>query len=684
MKLSPQPRLPRVFDLQKFEAMNEPFAIRVEKHKGSLKHEITPPPPDEAGWTKDRVRQLETWIVNEWAGGGHYSFAITDSSAPSQAMEWVSYYPPTEYPEKTPPSLQGAAATSSLPPPPQQQQVRSMASALPPASFYQGSYPQPAAQMPMPNYQQSQQPYYQQPYQQPAFYQPPTPAPSAPPAESAEVRSMREQLMLAREQAAQRDFERRMAEVKADSDKRFVELQQLIQQMGQQMVQQQRPTADPEVAALRELLRKQAEDMERTRREAEMREQIKAAQEQMARIVEESNRRFEVFTQANANKGPDPQFLMFQQMLQAQMEATKEVSRTSQSQFERMQGLMMRPMDVLQLAKESSTGTDQVVNNISRQYDTMFGMSRQLFEQAAQLNQGGGNEVIGLVRDIGDKVGEWAGRYSTGKSKEAVEQSRAQAEIAKANSEAIKATQSRMTELARLEAALKTGAVVQMPDGTFRAGPGREPVAISAAPIETNGTPTNGHNGRSRAPWMPPKAPRTQPVNGNATTSVPVSAAGNGLSGTVTHEVNPEVKPEQRKIKGRTDDEWFGPMTGDVQQLRTAVDLFIQGVNAAPPQKLEGSASPEECTFAIRQATVVILDRKIPIPAMIELLMEGSVAAFLDVLLPDAPQAYRDDVVQLLMDEDENEDEDDKDDDASVNGAPTGAPAPDDGDQPLA
>jgi hypothetical protein len=308
---------------------------------------------------------------------------------------------------------------------------------------------------------------------------------------------------------------------------------------------------------------------------------------------------------------------------------------------------------------------------MARQYESMFGLQRQLTEQAAQLNQGGGgNEVIGLVKDIGDKLGDWAGRYTGGKSREAVEQMRSQAEIARANSDAIKATQERMSEMARLEAALKSGAVVQMPDGSFRAGPGQEQAAIPAAvPVHANGH-ANGHavngNGAHGAPangkpWATPKVPRTAP--------------GNGLSGPAVEQMKTPAQAAlqfdaKRKIMGFTDEEWFGPMLPDVVKLRQAVDLFITGVNEVPPRKPEDSASPDECAFVINQAATEIMRLQIPIMAMTKLLIEGRVADFLDVLLPDSHQKYRDDVVQILMagggdeeDEDEDDDEDDEDED---------------------
>lgn len=645
MSKATTPKPPQRFDLQKFESMNEPFSVRVEKHKGSLKYEITPPVPDDAGWTKERVRGLETWIVTEWSGGGHYTFAITDSSAPPQTMEWTSYYPVNEYQEKIPPTLQSAAITPSAP-----QQVQAQASppaktnftigTMPPASYYQPSAanslptlsPVPATgQIPVStgNFNPSGAQQQMNQNMPPQWGQGTSQS-----QENAEMRAMREELTRAREQAAQREYERRMAEMEARSDKRFVELQQLVQQMVQAQ-QQTRPAVDPVVEQLKEQnrnlqeqMRQQAEQSDRTRREQELRDQIRQSQEETRRQIDVMNQRHEQLMREATSKN-DPQAMML-------METMKEIARNSQAQFDRLQHLMMRPQDMLAIAKESSQSTEHVVSNIARQYEAMFGLARQLTEQAAQLNQGGGNEVIGLVRDIGDKVGDWASRYTTGKSREAVEQARAQAEMARANAEAVRATQERMADMARAETAARNG-TVRMPDGTFRAPPGPEPVAIPAAT-----TPPG-------KPWV---------KNG--------ASPGSGLGGAGGQVV--QLKPE-RRIKGRTEDEWFGPMLPDVNRLRDAVASFIEGVNRTPPEKPEDSAAPEECAFVINQAATEIAKAQLPIPALVDLLFEGSVAEFLDVLLPDAPQIYRDDVAKLLLADEPSEDDEDADVDESDDAA---------------
>jgi len=638
-------RAPKTFDTAKFETMVEPFTVRVEKIKGTMKMEIPLPQPEDGSapgtnWSKDQVRDLTRWLVTEWAGGGHYVIAISDGSTPPQTMEWTAFYPTTEFPEKVPPPLQGAFMPSTPTPTqvkPTMASFPGSGSSLPPASLFPTAAPVPTVPtVPAP---------------QPGYF-PPTPYPFATPlptlggsAASGEVAALREQLTRAREEALARDFERRLAEMKAESDRQMQTLQQSMTAMVQQLtqaVQQRAAAADPAVEQLREANRRleeqltqQRTEMERARREAELREEIRRTQEQQARLVEESNRRLEEFMRANANKGPDPQLLMFQQMMQAQMEAMKDIARTSQVQLDRIQNFMMRPQDVLAIAKESTTNTDHVVQNIARQYESMFGLSRQLIEQAAQLNSGGGgNQVIDLVRDGVANLAEMARKYTGDKTKEQVAAMNAQAEIAKAQAEVQKAQLERMAQMAAMEAAMKAGVAAPMPSGGYAGPPGVQQPAIGApsvrAPKMSNGL--NGLNG----------------ANGAPANVVPFKPNDGG------------------RRRGRTDEEWFGPTLPKVLELRESVDKFLDALRETPPRR--DGAEPSEVADAIQQAAAYVMQANLPIPALTELLAQGMIADFLDVLLPNATQAYRDEVAKLLMEsavgEDDEDEDGDEDDDA--------------------
>lgn len=675
-------KTPNGFDLQKFETMVEPFTIRIDKIKGSMKYEIPLPVPDDGsapgtGWNKQQVREVQTWLVTEWAGGGHYAFSIADSTSPTPVMmTWNAYYPVQDFPEKIPPTLQGA--WSQVPPnAPTVTQKGNMVSfpgsgsSLPPASAY-GAMSTLVPQTLTPQAQ--------------SFFPPVVPYgyTSVAPANHAaqnEVQILRDQVARAREEAAAREFEKRLGEIKSDNDRRFAEMQRSQQDMIEKLAQAMKdqtaaralPLVDPGTEALKETVRRleeqnrrQQEDMERARRESELRDQMRASQEATAKLVEESNRRFEAFMQANANKGPDPQMMMFQQMFSAQMEAMKEIARQSQTQLDRVQSMIMRPQDVLAIAKDSATSTDQVATTMNRQWEAMFNVQRQVIEQVAQLNQGqGGNEVVGLVRDGAAALAEMAKKYTGDKAKTEVAAMNAQAEVAKANAAVQTAQLHRMTEMARAEHDAKAaaaasvaglaGVATQMPNGTFRA-PAASQGRI-AAPV---------NNGR---PWVPPKTPRTDATNAAA-------AAANGEAPPSNVVQLKAVSDEPPRLnRGRTDIDWFGPILPNVNQLRHEVASFITGLEQVPPVKQ--GCDPIECATTVQVAASEIMQRQIPISAMIDLLIPGRVADFLDVLLPDAPQSYRDDVVKILLQQDDGEvpdgdaDDDDDADDAESEGAAT-------------
>ena len=163
-KASIPTRVPPKWDPLKFEQMNEPFNVRVEKIKGSTRQEIPLPAsesgPGGVGWSKDQVRDLPGWIINDWSGGGNYAFSIVDSSTPPQMMEWTAFYSPNEFPEKIPPTLQAGtlpvvSAPQTVSPTPTPIQGRPMATfpggALPSGSMYVQHQPQPQpAPMPPP------------------------------------------------------------------------------------------------------------------------------------------------------------------------------------------------------------------------------------------------------------------------------------------------------------------------------------------------------------------------------------------------------------------------------------------------------------------------------------------------------------------------------------------------------
>ena len=207
-----------------------------------------------------------------------------------------------------------------------------------------------------------------------------------------------------------------------------------------------------------------------------------------------------------------------------------------------------------------------------------------------------------------------------------------------------------------MEAARRHDTNVQRPDGSFVGAPGPAQAAIPAT--------TNGNGKPAFPPWVtPPKVKPVKPVEVVGSGPVVVGGGLGGVNAPAPAKLRVVAPEDIRRIKGRTDEEWFGPMLVKVNELRGFVALFIQGLEQDPPVLLDNAANPEICALAIHQAALFVMEQQIPIPAMVDLLVQGMVADFLDVLLPDAPQAYRDDVARILMSNGETEEEDDDDDD---------------------
>jgi hypothetical protein len=679
----PQPISTKVFDPAKLEAMNEPLSVRVEKIRGGARTMIPLPAGDDgasqgSNWSKEDIKGLEQWLVTDWSGGGTYAITVTDSSMPApQKHDWTIFYNPQDYPERVPPTLSAAAAPDRLiASPSQPQQVRPMGSF--PSAFHHG-LPTAAAPVGQPTTVYVQQPA-PQPLQQPHFTQR-EPAPrydmnaAALAASEADRRRMEDQLkemqaqlQRAREEQLQaqhrQELERAEARMRAEANaqnEKFSKLEQLIASLAQTAA---RPAVDPAIEALKEQNRVLAANAENERREREAERRERELRDAMQRQAEDTRRQIDAIQQAMvasaANKGPDPMIMFMQENARQQIEAVKEQSRNQTAQMTQLQTYMMNPRDIMAMAKESSNGLDQATRSITSTYQSILEMQRNAVEQIMQLNSGGGNETIQLIEKGLERASSMAERYLGGKTKEAVTAQQSQAQMAQAQAQAMQAQASAMATQAAMQQRAAAAATAQ---------------------------PDSGLNG---ARGVPATAGPSGDTKVSQTSSV---TPGDGWS---TAPVPPgtEVLPIKR-THGHTDEEWFGPILPKVVELRVGVDHFIESLKQNPPRLAKDSSvdgiEPEQAGSIIMQATMIVMQQQIAIPAMTELLGQGRVADFMDVLLPSAPQPYRDEVAQLVLqhlsgddgdeEEDEEDDVDEGNDDINTNTnpnqpvkAPTAAP----------
>ena len=114
-----------VLDPAKLQNLQEPLLLRVVKLKGSTQMPIELPSKEGnapgAGWTRDEVLSLETWLLTKWTGGGHYRCTVID--ARGQDLTWEFLFDPRIYPEKVPPNTAEAAIVSNQPTGPGPQQT---------------------------------------------------------------------------------------------------------------------------------------------------------------------------------------------------------------------------------------------------------------------------------------------------------------------------------------------------------------------------------------------------------------------------------------------------------------------------------------------------------------------------------------------------------------------------------
>ena len=660
---------PRSFDEAKLASMVEPLNVRVERIKGTSRSPIPLPAsegsdrPPGTEWDKDGVRSIEEWLVTKWSGGGLYEITVTDSSVPTAiTMKWQPYWDPKSFPEFHPPTLADAQQTVASQPSPLQ--VRPMASPFP-NGLPSGNYPMAPLQPQATGY-----------FQPPSYNMMPSPPPVGTAAwtqwqAEADKRKLEEELRTLRDAAAQRDREaqesRHRAElerIRVENESKAASAQRTVDTQLAEMrtmiagltsaikdAATARPTGpDPAVEAIREQNRVLAAQVEDARRQAEADRRERDMRDLVARQAEESNRRFEelrrqheqtiaqmqaqaIAAQAQANR-PDAMLSLMTEQTRQHAETMKELARSNQTVIDRLQANAMNPRDILMLAKESAAGAEQATDRVTKFFGSVVEMQQKVTENALQM-QPGGSGVVDVIRDGVSGIKEVAEKYVSAKGTSERFAFQAQKDVAEAQARAVEAQ--------------ANAEIVKANPGAF--GP--------------------------QAPVYTPPAPRQE-----------AQLAGPRV----------EEAPSPKRL-GRTDTQWFtAALMPEIEQLREGVELFIDAHDTDPPAtdehgKIPGLA-PEQTASLIVQATQLVMQQQVKIPAMLELLMQERYADFLDVVLPDAPQRYRDEATQELIallaklsgetptpkpsitPRDPEDDEDDEDEEQEPAPAPVPPPAP--------
>lgn len=636
--------------------MIEPLSVTVDKIKGSARQNIPLPVgrdetgqdlPPGSGWTKDEVKNIGPWLCNEWAGGGYYEITVTDSSEPATQHRWSTFYEPNKYPERIPPPLAGAAAQPQFTlVPPSPPSPRST-----PVAFQNGLPTLPPAPAPMypsappTNYYPQSQGTWPGYAASPPGYDPRLAAIEA------QNRDLQAQLAREREASIQATYQRELEAVRnaarAETSRLEAKMSELVTQISQLMQGGANRGPSPEMMALQEQNRAHAEEnrrlaerQEAERREREMKEFMRAQADATQRQIDQVQANFTSIVRALEEKGRghDPLIAMFQEQQRSQMDAMKEIARSNQTGLERLQQFMMSPKDVAGLMRDSSQGVDVVANQVTRAFTNVLDVQGRLMEQITSMNQGGDSPTT-LIKDGIERAGSMFERWVSGKSKEAIAAQNANAAMAQAQAQAMTA----QAMAAQAHAQQMSSVVPPIP-------PAPTPAPTPMPPMP--------------APPVPGLGSVAQPKNGKMQSDQRPIAPTNG------------VPAEPRRL-GKTDLEWFGPvLLPEIAKLRAGVARVIESVSMTPNRidratgKIDG-ITPDQAADYIAKATGIVMAQKLIVPALNDLLFQQRFADFVDVLLPDAPQGYRHELVQAIVngldpnsddDEDENEDEDETED----------------------
>lgn len=611
--------VPKTFDEVKLQSMQEPLTVRVEKVKLGRRHQIPLPESEEApgqaggvGYDIPAVRALEQYLVTEWSGGGDYVISVIDATG--QKMEWNASYPISDYPERIPPPLQNAAApTPTL--------VAPATRRTPMAPAFSTGFPTfGQVQQPM----QQQQPQYGYPYPLPP------PPPIGSPAygmwrEEARERTESAELKALREENARREREALQAKHQADLDRerreneaRFAkqesamgELRGMIKDLATSfqtsIANLQTNTANaaaanknPELEAIKAQLaaaEKAAEAANRDRERREFQDLIKAMNEQSQRQIEAMQRQLEAFQQSltavNANKH-DPMIEMLKEQTRASNEAIKEVARQSADAITKLQSASLQPRDILSFAKESSQATDQITDRLTSQFGRIMDLQARATETALQL-QPQGSPVVDMIREGAGNLKDMAERFFSGKE--------LQQKLEQAKHQQVLEAQ-RDVEIARIQATAGLS--------------GTQPQVVY-----------------QDAPQIQIEAPKRQRRGKQA----PIDA---------TAETGPRVK----KILGKTEAQWFGPVESEIGKLRGGVASFVDALRNGATTEADlpdDAIDPESAAFGINKAIQMVTQAQLRLPIIDDLLAQHRYSDFMDVMLPDAPEQYKADVLNVLI-----------------------------------
>lgn len=375
------------FDDAKLQKLSEPITVHVNKIIAGRGSPISLPlKPGESvsgkGWTHDDVRQLETFLCQEWSGGGQYSIVATGDNG--EQMKWEPYYPESKYPPKDPPSMQSghpSTTPTSTPAASDPSWMTAVARSYPTAPPPQQP---PAPTAPYPGYgfggyapaPPAATPYggmgYAGGLPAGAGYMG-TRLASAPRNGDPEVSKEREE-RLKLENRLEQD------KIRHQHEKELAALTQELRQLQDKMAHRPGAESDERVRKLEDQLRQERDRFEQTQSQNQIvqmmnqqaqqtKDLIQSLQQNTERQIQAMERRLE---DLGRRDGPDPTMQLMMTMMQQNAQAQREAMQM-QMQMQRDQAQsQMGPREVMDLVSRFNQGADQQAQAFGRAWELMM------------------------------------------------------------------------------------------------------------------------------------------------------------------------------------------------------------------------------------------------------------------------------------------------------------------------
>jgi hypothetical protein len=635
-------RIKAGIDLPALLKMQEPLTIALVRVRGNNKEPIMLEPREghhvsNVGWTIAEVQAIDQEVIDV-AGGGVYELQVTDASPDPQSTAWTFVIPVEAYPMKMPRTNPASAAYG-------------YGVTSPPAS--------PAGLAGYPSYAHA--PVH------PVHYGAATPIAAPPPPRSAPTVDVAPGTYTMQQELHRRDLaiieERHRHERELGELRRQVEANRTPAGLDDRIAAERaaREAAERAAAEARAVAERALAEAQRAAAEAQARAEREAAERRAeerqraleAQIAEDRRRADEKFTQLMAQMaaiaqrpaGPDPMMMLLIENQKATAEAAREAARiaaeterekarvkaetdkevararaeeariNSESQnrlIERVHTMMapnqMSPMDAARVVREASQSADQFTKTMVGSMNDMMDIQRNFLANMMQMapqGEGVAGRIVSAIENVAQTV------------------TQSQAQVAAAQAHAASVAQ--------------RAASWQPPPPVAPTG--------AAAPQPVDGGASGGLNGTNGAPQNGAAAPepQAQPV-----VDAPASSTDPG--------------PVRN---GKTDAQWFGPALPDIQRLREGVTKYLvevtrEEVTIDQPKKGEpptvvgddGKAvgvSPLLAAQIILMSAAMIEQNKVPgVEAFDYFWKQQMYPALVDIMIPDAPPAYRTDVLRFM------------------------------------